>query len=527
MLPHPAMSSKIHYSTPTTRADQDEADSDIEVLGPFPVPTPSKRKGKGRGKPMVDSRPSSEKSVTGVKDVNVNNEHVLKSLDPLFLQKAMESSSTISAYKRTVTRSRTIPATVSSVSTSTKASTVTATVNSSTKPRSLSKSASSSSATTQTAQSISAVETETSISTSVVETEPDFTNLPVYSYKDYPKPYPCVVYTRDAEEADDLIGGLKRGPLAFDMEWCFSRNRYAKERRTAVIQVADSNGLILVIHLSQMSRFPKRLQELIEDPNIPKLGANILNDAKKLFRDYGILSRNMLELGVIAAAWDPSHTIKRKIISLAKLAATYTGKHLVKGDERTSNWETPELTELQKEYAANDVHCTIEIFRRMQAIATEAGRERELPAGADVSWHLLKNMHEGVTMIGQAMRFQWRRAHKLWHGYGMSLDQTSMSKICHEMRIRKDDMPDEGPLKSGTVMVLNLESVGSTYVVSALQADPKLPFDIEKLRMLMQMEATSWERHRVWLIGLFFGRLEAQRAVPAVPAESTAATATS
>ena len=103
---------------------------------------------------------------------------------------------------------------------------------------------------------------------------------PIYSYKQY-KPLPTVVYTQHEEEANDLIGGLKPGyvffsiniyiyihnflislsPVAFDMEWRFyfvnrefAGSKRMVERRTAVVQVADSNGFILVIQIYDMKR---------------------------------------------------------------------------------------------------------------------------------------------------------------------------------------------------------------------------------------------------------------------------------
>jgi hypothetical protein len=119
--------------------------------------------------------------------------------------------------------------------------------------------------------------------------------FPIYSYKHY-EPSPTVVYTQHEEEVNDLIAGLKAGyvsfqikhnfsscyiryilkkkccvlflsPIAFDMEWHFyfvdrgggfghapaSRTR-SVERRTAVVQVMDSTGLILVIQIYNMTR---------------------------------------------------------------------------------------------------------------------------------------------------------------------------------------------------------------------------------------------------------------------------------
>lgn len=75
-----------------------------------------------------------------------------------------------------------------------------------------------------------------------------------------------------------------------------------------------------------------------------------IDDGQKLFRDYGILARNLVELGAVARQVDPSFAKahKRSIVSLAKVVETYTQKTLSKGPVRTSNWETKPLSESQK-----------------------------------------------------------------------------------------------------------------------------------------------------------------------------------
>ena len=54
---------------------------------------------------------------------------------------------------------------------------------------------------------------------------------------------------------------LSLSPVAFDMEWRFyfverglETSKRMIERRTAVVQVADSNGFILVIQIYNMNR---------------------------------------------------------------------------------------------------------------------------------------------------------------------------------------------------------------------------------------------------------------------------------
>lgn len=47
--------------------------------------------------------------------------------------------------------------------------------------------------------------------------------------------------------------------------------------------------------------------------------AGVLDDGKKLFRDYGILAKNLVELGSVALVVDPVPIARRKIVSLAKV----------------------------------------------------------------------------------------------------------------------------------------------------------------------------------------------------------------
>jgi len=39
-----------------------------------------------------------------------------------------------------------------------------------------------------------------------------------------------------------------------------------------------------------------------------------------------------------------------------------------------------------------------------------------------------------------------------------------------------------------------------SYVIGALQVDSTLPFEMRRLRKLVQMESGSWERHRAWIL---------------------------
>ncbi|PIL29338.1 hypothetical protein GSI_09389 [Ganoderma sinense ZZ0214-1] len=81
---------------------------------------------------------------------------------------------------------------------------------------------------------------------------------------------------------------------------------------------------------------------------------------------------------------------------------------------------------------------------------------------------------------GERPRPQHLRAYNLWHNRDMPL-----ADICAALRSK------ENPLAESTVI---------SYVVRALQADPTLPFSMERLKAFVQLEAGSWRRHRDWIL---------------------------
>lgn len=46
----------------------------------------------------------------------------------------------------------------------------------------------------------------------------------------------------------------------------------------------------------------------------------------------------------------------------------------------------------------------------------------------------------------------------------------------------------------------NVVAVIRSYVVRALQADPSLPYSMNRLKAFVQLEAGSWQRHRQWIL---------------------------
>lgn len=332
---------------------------------------------------------------------------------------------------------------------------------------------------------------------SVAEATSSMPNLPNYSYVDCYTPSPAVVYTRCEDEANKLVQTLE-SPLGFDLEWRVLWNSGAQERRTALVQLCDKST-ILLIQVSQMKRFPERVLEVIESPSIVKTGANIYNDGEKLYRDFGITTRGLVELGALAHVADDtfSSIYKRRVVSLAKMTAMYLECNLAKSKERTSNWEA-DLNDKMVHYAANDAHAALMVHLKLLDLAKAGNKELDpskytnsvdppsLRAGSAkviASPTLPESNSPNIPSLAPAPPGpQYMRAYNLWHHRNTPLD-----KMCD---ILKTGGRVE-PLKESTVI---------SYVVGAIQADTSLPFDMSKLLELVKMEAGSWSRHRAWLM---------------------------
>lgn len=202
---------------------------------------------------------------------------------------------------------------------------------------------------------------------------------PTYSYLDYRNPPAAVVYTQCEDEANDLVQFLE-SPLGFDMEWRVMWQAGAAERRTALVQLCDIRTIML-IQVSSMTRFPRKVLEVLESPNIVKTGANIKNDGEKLYRDFGIRARGLVELGSLAAKADEKFKTlyNREVVSLAKMVSRYLGKTLVKSSVRTSNWEA-KLTSKMIDYAANDCYCAVMVYNKLAEKAAQEGKQLEVLA---------------------------------------------------------------------------------------------------------------------------------------------------
>ncbi|KZT22909.1 ribonuclease H-like protein [Neolentinus lepideus HHB14362 ss-1] len=296
--------------------------------------------------------------------------------------------------------------------------------------------------------------------------------LPVYSYKDYISEQ-SVVYSHDDDEADNLIQGMDlSGPLWFDMKWHVDKDM--KALRTALVQICDGKTILL-------------LQEVIESSTVIKLGVWIHNDAIKLYADYGISAKELLDLKVLAYSADLQY---RKIfgktnVSLARIVSMYTGKELSKGPVRTSNWEQV-LSNLQKECTSSDAHCAVVVYNRLMEITKMADQVVDIrQLAVDFALGDLRGSRHDILIDNAIpvpiMQAKWMEVYRLWY---------EEQVLFHEIRVRLGWSPENPFRTTGAI----------SCVVHALQADANLSYSLPRLKELIQMDLGSWKRYRCWIV---------------------------
>ncbi|KAH8990746.1 ribonuclease H-like protein [Lactarius akahatsu] len=312
---------------------------------------------------------------------------------------------------------------------------------------------------------------------SLAVTKPQY---PPYNYADY-IPKPKVIYIKSEEQADDMVAILN-GAIGLDLEWPFSRDRTGvqKEGKVALVQLCDAD-IILLVHVSKMERFPRKVKELIESSKVPKMGVNIRNDGRKLFCDYGILSSNLIELGALAGQIDSSFAsiFKRPIVSLATVVSYYLKKALDKGPVRTSDW-SKDLTRDQMIYASNDVHSGLMVYKSLMK-TVRSSKAKLLPENytADLANELRRPDGGPVGQTSTTLARGSEAPHR--YTYTLRRQGHGLLDIC---------------IKMGDGVNLQRETVVISHIIRALTEDPALPFSMSALTSLVGLDSSSWAYHR-------------------------------
>ena len=104
--------------------------------------------------------------------------------------------------------------------------------------------------------------------------------------------------------------------------------------------------------------FPIALAEFLADDSIRKIGLSLRDDLSGLNKHHNFKPANFIDIQSIAQSYGIME------LSLQKIYAILFEKKISKS-QRLTNWENPELTELQQRYAATDAWASLQIYLQL------------------------------------------------------------------------------------------------------------------------------------------------------------------
>ena len=161
----------------------------------------------------------------------------------------------------------------------------------------------------------------------------------------------CVV--DNPAQLEEAVKTLRAAEIiGFDTE---TRPSFKKgvQHKVALIQLATPDKCYL-IRTNQIG-YPKQLIDLLEDPDVLKVGLSIHDDFHNLRKVVEITPQGFIDLQPFVKEF--------KIVdnSLSRMYGILFEQRISKG-QRLSNWESVELSEAQRAYAALDAYACIRIY---------------------------------------------------------------------------------------------------------------------------------------------------------------------
>jgi RNA polymerase sigma factor for flagellar operon FliA len=192
--------------------------------------------------------------------------------------------------------------------------------------------------------------------------------------------------TQDAEQA--LAALLSADSIGFDTE---SKPTFQKGEVSTgphLVQLADDTHAYLFQIGAGAAASPgaahlvEVLREVLESPAVLKVGFGLGDDLRRLRAKLGIETRNVIDLATALRRGE------RNAWGAKTAVARYFGKRLQKSRRvTTTNWALPRLSEQQIQYAADDAHVALRIYRHWRerfpaAAETAAGNAARLAVRA-------------------------------------------------------------------------------------------------------------------------------------------------
>lgn len=145
--------------------------------------------------------------------------------------------------------------------------------------------------------------------------------------------------------------------LGFDTE---TRPSFRKGTQYSVSLLQLSTEHVAYLFRLNEIGLPSKIQEIMEDKHVVKIGAAVLDDLRALRKlNPGFQPNNFFDLN------EELKKVGFENIGVRNLAAMVLDIRISKS-EQVSNWEVAELTEKQQLYAATDAWVCLEIYKKLQ-----------------------------------------------------------------------------------------------------------------------------------------------------------------
>lgn len=164
------------------------------------------------------------------------------------------------------------------------------------------------------------------------------------------------------EQAEIAVRQIRESgyPVGFDTE---TRPSFHKgvTHRVSLVQLSIGHFCYL-FRLNKLGGLPQCLQDLLEDPEVTKVGLSTPDDFKMLrVWTPELKPQGFVELQQLVARYG----IEER--SLAKIYGLLFGLKLSKR-QRLTNWEADQLSDKQKAYASLDAIACVEIYNKLTSM---------------------------------------------------------------------------------------------------------------------------------------------------------------
>lgn len=144
-----------------------------------------------------------------------------------------------------------------------------------------------------------------------------------------------------------------------------------QSHKVALLQISSENCCFLfrlnMIGLSQP------LVDLLENPNVIKVGLSLKDDFMMLHKRAPFTQQNCIELQDYVRQFGIQDKSLQKIYAILF-------KQKISKSQRLSNWEADVLSDNQKQYAATDAWACLKIYNLLQELKRTGNYEIESPA---------------------------------------------------------------------------------------------------------------------------------------------------